>query len=119
MEETEKQKKVAGRAEWTVECTTLDAFVAAEVRAAPSQRQRWRGTRTRPPRHRSPHHPSALYLPSSPRAQGIDPSKLVLKIDTEGAEKDILLQLKPWIEKYKPSMLLSMVRLGGFGGRRE
>ena len=29
-------------------------------------------------------------------------------MDTEGAERDILRQLKPWIAKYKPSMLLSM-----------
>lgn len=70
MEETDKQKKVAGRTEWTVECMTLDTFVANNR---------------------------------------IDANKLVLKIDTEGAERDILRQLRPFIAKYKPSMLLSMV----------
>ena len=42
-------------------------------------------------------------------AQGIDWKKVVIKMDTEGAERDILRQLKPFIAKYKPSMLLSMV----------
>jgi len=37
----------------------------------------------------------------------IDASKLVLKIDTEGAERDIIIQLAPFIARYKPSMLLS------------
>ena len=41
-------------------------------------------------------------------ANRIDANKLVLKIDTEGAERDILRQLRPFIAKYKPSMLLSM-----------
>jgi FkbM family methyltransferase len=79
VEESDKAKKVKGRTEWTVECTTLDAFV---------------------------------------ESQGIDPSKLVLKIDTEGAEKDILRQLRPWIAKYQPAMLLSMVRAAAAGGGR-
>ena len=46
---------------------------------------------------------------SFPVWQKIDPSNLVLKVDTEGAEKNILLQLRPWIAQYKPSMLLSFV----------
>lgn len=44
-----------------------------------------------------------------PRLQNIDASKLVLKIDTEGAERDIIQQLAPFIAQYKPSMLLSFV----------
>ena len=88
MEETDKQKKIAGRTEWTVECMTLDTFITQNK---------------------------------------IDANKLVLKMDTEGAERDILRQLRPFIAKYKPSMLLSMVRArvargrgrgwGGGGGR--
>ena len=34
VEETEKQKKVKGRTEWTIECTTLDVFIEREVRLA-------------------------------------------------------------------------------------
>ena len=37
----------------------------------------------------------------------IDPHNLVIKIDTEGAERDILQQLGPWIKKYRPTLLLS------------
>ena len=63
---------------------------------------------------RRPSHSHCCRLPCLPPLppQNIDPTKLVLKVDTEGAERDILRQLKPWIAKYKPSMLLSMVRPG-------
>lgn len=40
-------------------------------------------------------------------AHSIDPSNLVIKIDTEGAERDILRQLAPWLERHRPSILLS------------
>ena len=35
----------------------------------------------------------------------------VMKVDTEGAEKDIIIGLRDWIAVNKPSMLLSMVRV--------
>jgi hypothetical protein len=31
----------------------------------------------------------------------------VVKVDTEGAERDILRQLKPWLERYRPTLILS------------
>ena len=37
----------------------------------------------------------------------IDPTNLVIKIDTEGAERDILRQAAAWIRKYRPTLLLS------------
>ena len=59
-------------------------------------------------KHRTEWTVECMTLDKFVEAQGIDPTNLVLKVDTEGAEKDILRQLKPWIAKYKPSMLLSM-----------
>ena len=55
--------------------------------------------------------PPSLAPARAPRdPQNIDASKLVIKIDTEGAERDIIIQLAPFIAQYKPSMLLSFVR---------
>lgn len=36
------------------------------------------------------------------------PTHARTQIDTEGAEKQVLLQLRPWIAKYKPPIYLSM-----------
>ena len=51
-----------------------------------------------------------MTLPDFLATQGVDARNLVLKVDTEGAERDIIIGLKDWIAQYKPSMLLSMVR---------
>jgi FkbM family methyltransferase len=41
-------------------------------------------------------------------ANGLNPKNLVMKIDTEGAERQILVSHKDWFIKNKPPMLLSM-----------
>ena len=51
-----------------------------------------------------------MTLPDFLATQGVDARNLVLKVDTEGAERDIIIGLKNWIAEFKPSMLLSMVR---------
>ena len=39
----------------------------------------------------------------------VDPAEIgIIKLDTEGAEARILVQLEPWLAKHKPTILLSM-----------
>ena len=41
--------------------------------------------------------------------QAIDPAEIgIIKLDTEGAEARILLQLEPWLAAHKPTILLSV-----------
>lgn len=50
-----------------------------------------------------------MTLPNFLEEQGIDARDIALiKMDTEGGEVKVLPQLKPWIAKYKPNILLSL-----------